>query len=61
VFVVHVQVLSAAAVLAAPAIALENLLVQFLVGFPVHANPAAFCTSAVHDAFWPTSVRNSCF
>jgi hypothetical protein len=60
-FVMYLQVLAAAAVQAAPAVTLENLPVQCFVGLGVEANPVVFWADALHDAFWPSSVRNSCF
>jgi hypothetical protein len=44
--VVNLQVLPAAAVLATPAVALENLPVQCLVDFPVQPDPPSFWADA---------------
>ncbi len=57
--VVDLEVGTTAAVLAAPAIALQHLLAKVAVGLRVEAEPGAAREQASHEAFLSCS-RNSC-
>ncbi len=57
--VMNLEVGRAAAVLAAPAIALQHLLAQSTVGLGVEAEPGAPWVQASHEAFLSCS-RNCC-
>lgn len=56
---VHMQIPHDSADLTAPAIALENLAVQFLVRFDVESNPRLLWSVSVHDARPPISDRKA--
>ncbi len=57
--VVDLEVGRAAAVLAAPAIALQHLFAKLVVGFRVEAEPGAAREQASHEAF--LSCSKNCF
>jgi hypothetical protein len=51
---VYLQMLHAAAQLAAPAVALQHLPMQFVVAVRIESNSRGFAADLLHKAFWLT-------
>ena len=57
--VMHLQALHATADLAAPAVALQYLAVQFAIARRGESKSRAFAPDLLHEAFWVTSERKA--
>jgi hypothetical protein len=51
---VHLQMLHAAAQLAAPAVALQHLPMQLVVAVRIKSKSRGFAPNLLHEAFWLT-------
>ena len=58
--VMNLEILRRSAVLASPAVSLQNLFAKFIVGLPIQSKAGPFLTHGSHEAFCSPSRKLTC-